>query len=89
MELAASIVFLILAFIILFAAIKAKLANANGNGQHGTAMMSEADPQAAVLSKLAAFVGLGIKVERGGVPPLPNTTLRARCTSATNVMPGR
>ncbi len=45
------------------AEIKTKLANANGNGQHGTAMMSEADPQAAVLSKLAAFVGFGIKVE--------------------------
>ena len=42
---------------------KGKLANANGNGTHGTAMMTEADPQAAVLSKLAAFVGLGIKVE--------------------------
>lgn len=43
--------------------VKGKLANANGNGTHGTAMMTEADPQAAVLSKLAAFVGLGIKVE--------------------------
>lgn len=43
--------------------IKGKLANANSNGAHGSAMMTEADPQAAVLSKLAAFVGWNIKVE--------------------------
>lgn len=44
------------------ATIKEKLANANGNGVSGS-VMSDADPQAAVLSKLAAFVGFGIKVE--------------------------
>ena len=44
--------------------VQAKLANANGNGTDGTAMMSEADPQAAVLSKLLSFVGAGsVKVE--------------------------
>lgn len=44
--------------------VKAKIANANGNGTNGTALMSEADPQAAVLSKLVSFVGAGsIKVE--------------------------
>lgn len=42
------------------AAIKAKIANAGGT--HG-AVMSEADPQAAVLAKLAAFVGFTVKVE--------------------------
>lgn len=41
--------------------IKGKLANTNGG--HGNSAMSEADPQAAVLSKLAAFVGYGVKVE--------------------------
>lgn len=39
--------------------VKGKLANANSNGTHGSALMTEADPQAAVLAKLAAFVGLG------------------------------
>ncbi|MDX2156107.1 MAG: hypothetical protein SFW09_06310 [Hyphomicrobiaceae bacterium] len=43
--------------------VKAKLANANANGGHGAPAMSEADPQAAVLSKLAAFVGVNVKVE--------------------------
>ncbi len=43
------------------AGIKTKLANANGG--EGQSVMSEADPQAAVLSKLASFVGFGIKVE--------------------------
>ncbi|MEZ5817163.1 MAG: hypothetical protein R3D44_08790 [Hyphomicrobiaceae bacterium] len=44
--------------------VQAKLANANGNGNSGAAVMSEADPQAAVLSKLVAFVGMGkIKIE--------------------------
>ncbi len=44
--------------------VRAKLANADGNGTQGTAMMSEADPQAAVLSNLISFVGAGkIKVE--------------------------
>jgi len=39
--------------------VKGKLANANSNGAHGSALMTEADPQAAVLAKLAAFVGMG------------------------------
>ena len=43
--------------------VKGKLANANANGAHGGAMLTEADPQAAVLSKLAAFLGVGINVE--------------------------
>lgn len=43
--------------------IKAQIANANSNGAHGSVMMSSADPQAAVLAKLAEFVGWGIKVE--------------------------
>ena len=44
--------------------VQAKIANASGNGTHGTALMSEADPQAAVLSKLLSFVGAGsVKVE--------------------------
>ena len=43
--------------------IKGKLAYTNANSAQGSALMSEADPQAAVLSKLAAFVGLGVKVE--------------------------
>lgn len=43
--------------------VKGKLANASANGNHGSAVMSEADPQAAVLTKLAAFVGFGVKVE--------------------------
>jgi hypothetical protein len=43
------------------AEIKGKLANAGG--AHGSAAMSEADPQAAVLAKLAAFVGVNVKVE--------------------------
>lgn len=38
--------------------LKAELAKTTG-----ATVMSEADPQAAVLSKLAAFVGLGFKVE--------------------------
>lgn len=42
-------------------AVKAKIANANG--QNGSTVMSEADPQAAVLAKLAAFLGFGFKVE--------------------------
>ncbi|MGE0699854.1 MAG: hypothetical protein AB7O57_12225 [Hyphomicrobiaceae bacterium] len=41
--------------------IQGKLANA-GAGGHGT-VMSDSDPQAAVLAKLAAFVGYGVKVE--------------------------
>ncbi|MBS0242827.1 MAG: hypothetical protein JSS20_11675, partial [Proteobacteria bacterium] len=40
------------------AVIKGKIENANG-----ATVMSEADPQAAVLAKLAAFVGFGFKVE--------------------------
>lgn len=43
--------------------IKSKIANANANGAHGSAMMSDSDPQAAVLAKLAAFFGVSIKVE--------------------------
>ena len=43
------------------AAIKSKLAHANN--ANGQAVMSESDPQAAVLSKLAAFAGFGVKVE--------------------------
>ncbi len=39
--------------------VKSKLANANANGTHGSALMTEADPQAAVLTHLAAFVGMG------------------------------
>ena len=41
--------------------IKGKLANTNG--AHGSSVMSDADPQAAVLSKLAQFVGFNVKVE--------------------------
>ncbi len=37
--------------------VKSKLANANANGTHGS--NTQADPQAAVLAHLAAFVGLG------------------------------
>ncbi|MGD9803321.1 MAG: hypothetical protein AB7E81_00375 [Hyphomicrobiaceae bacterium] len=41
--------------------VQAKLANTSG---HGNAVMSEGDPQAAVLSKLVSFVGMGnVKVE--------------------------
>lgn len=44
--------------------VQQKLANANGNGTHGAAMMTEADPQAAVLSKILHFIGAGsVKVE--------------------------
>jgi len=43
------------------AGIKAQLTNAQS--AHGSGMMSEADPQAAVLSKLAAYAGVSIKVE--------------------------
>jgi hypothetical protein len=43
--------------------IKGQLANANANGAHGSAVMANADPQAAALSKLAAFVGFGVKIE--------------------------
>lgn len=38
--------------------LKARLVKAEGS-----TVMSEADPQAAVLSKLAAFVGIGVKIE--------------------------
>jgi hypothetical protein len=37
--------------------VKSKLANANANGAHGST--TQADPQAAVLAHLAAFVGMG------------------------------
>jgi hypothetical protein len=36
---------------------------ANTNDAQGSPVMSEADPQAAVLSRLASFLGFGIKVE--------------------------
>jgi hypothetical protein len=42
------------------AEIKVQIGNAGG---HGSSAMSEADPQAAVLAKLSAFVGYGVKVE--------------------------
>jgi len=44
--------------------IHTKLANTSGEGLQGSAVMSAADPQAAVLSKLLHFVGAGsVKVE--------------------------
>jgi len=44
--------------------VQVKLANASGEGVQGSAVMSAADPQAAVLSKLLHFVGAGsVKVE--------------------------
>jgi len=44
--------------------VRGKIANTDGGGAHGAALMTEADPQAAVLSKLVSFVGAGnINVE--------------------------
>jgi hypothetical protein len=44
--------------------VHVKLANTTGDGTQGSALMSAADPQAAVLSKLLHFVGAGsVKVE--------------------------
>ncbi|MGE0768190.1 MAG: hypothetical protein AB7L90_17165 [Hyphomicrobiaceae bacterium] len=44
--------------------VRSKMTNATGDGTQGSALMSEADPQAAVLSKLVSFVGMGkVKVE--------------------------
>jgi hypothetical protein len=46
-------------------ALEARIADIHGkiDGQNGTTVMSEADPQAAVLTKLAALVAPGVKIE--------------------------
>ena len=46
-------------------ALEARIADIHGkiDGQNGATVMSEADPQAAVLTKLAALVAPGVKIE--------------------------